>query len=448
MMITSLIQVNGASSGIRRSAQVVCGTKVARNPNMEKLKNGYLFPEIWQKQLAHMKKYPDAQIINLGIGDTTEPIPKIITSAMAEYSLGLSTVEGYKGYGAEQGNEELRKVIAETIYKDMGIQDTEVFVSDGAQCDIARLQLLFGSNVTIAVQDPTFPAYVDSGIILGQTGEYADYGRYNGIEYMRCAPENHFFPILSNIKPTDIIFFCSPNNPTGHAASRDQLVKLVEIAKRNGSIIVFDSAYAAYVSDDSPRSIYEIPGSKEVAIEVSSFSKSAGFTGVRLGWTVIPEELAYSNGSPILKDFDRIITTCFNGASNIVQAGGLACLSKEGQKDLHGVISFYKENANILAETLSSIGLQVYGGLNSPYIWVHFPGTKSWNMFAEILERTHIITVPGSGFGPSGESFLRISAFNHRELILEACRRFRRFFRTVPSISSYSLNQTDFFLHQ
>ncbi|XP_020572409.1 aminotransferase ALD1 homolog [Phalaenopsis equestris] len=270
-------------------------------------------------------------------------------------------------------------------------------------------------------------AYGDSGIIIGQTGEHAEQGKYNGIEYMKCAPENNFFPILSAVKPTDIIFFCSPNNPTGHAASRNQLIKLVETARRNGSIIVFDSAYAAYISDDSPRSIYEIPGSKEVAIEVSSFSKSAGFTGVRLGWTVIPEELSYSNGYPILRDFDRIISTCFNGASNIVQAGGLACLSQQGQMDLQEVINFYKENANILAETLSSIGLQVYGGLNSPYLWVQFPGTKSWAMFAEILERTHIITVPGSGFGPSGESFLRISAFNHRELILEACRRFTRF---------------------
>ncbi|KAG0485154.1 hypothetical protein HPP92_009233 [Vanilla planifolia] len=396
---------------------------------MEKLKNGYLFPEIGRKQLAHMKKYPDAEVINLGIGDTSEPIPRIITKAMAEYSLGLSTMEGYRGYGPEQGEKELRRAIAGTFYRNTGVKDTEVFISDGAQCDIARLQLLFGSNVTIAVQDPTFPAYVDSSIIIGQTGECADYGKYNRIEYLSCSPENLFFPNLSSIRPTDIIFFCSPNNPTGHAASRNQLEQLVETARRNGSIIVYDSAYAAYISDDSPRSIYEIPGSEEVAIEVSSFSKCAGFTGVRLGWTVIPEELRYSNGFAVHKDFDRIICTCFNGASNIAQAGGLACLTPEGHEALQGVISFYKENASILAETLSSIGLQVYGGQSSPYIWVHFPGAKSWEVFAEVLEKTHIITVPGSGFGPSGESFLRISAFNHRELIIEACNRFKRFFK-------------------
>ncbi|XP_038984474.1 aminotransferase ALD1 homolog [Phoenix dactylifera] len=404
-------------------------TRVPRNENIQKLRNSYLFPEIGMRQLAHMEKYPDAKVISLGIGDTTEPIPNIITSAMAEYSHALSSYEGYTGYGPEQGNQPLRKAIAETIYADMGIEESEVFVSDGTQCDISRVQLMLGSNVTIAVQDPTFPAYVESGIIMGQTGEYIEgNGRYMGVEYMRCSPENLFFPDFSSIPRTDVIFFCSPNNPTGHAASREQLQQLVEVARKNGSIIVYDSVYAAYISDDSPRSIYEIPGSKQVAIEISSLSKSAGFTGVRLGWTVVPEELKYSNGFPVSKDFDRIMCTCFNGASNVAQAGGLACLSEEGYEAIQGVINVYKENARTLRDTFSSIGLEVYGGTNSPYIWVHFPGRRSWDVFEEILERTHVITIPGCGFGPGGEGFIRVSSFNHRECILEASERLRTLF--------------------
>ncbi|WOL09417.1 aminotransferase ALD1 [Canna indica] len=398
---------------------------------MEKLRNGYLFPEIGMRQQAHMEKYPDASIISLGIGDTTEPIPRIITSPMAQHSHALSTREGYRGYGAEQGNKTLRKAISETIYKDMGIKDTEVFVSDGAQCDISRIQLLLGSDVTIAVQDPTFPAYVDSGIIMGQTGDcISATGKYAGIEYMKCGPENLFFPDLTSctFPTTDVIFFCSPNNPTGHAASRQQLQQLVEIARRNGSLIVYDSAYAAYISDDSPRSIYEIPGAKQVAIEISSFSKLAGFTGVRLGWTVVPHELTYSSGFPVHKDFDRIICTCFNGASSIAQVGGLACLSEQGRRAIEEVIAVYKDNAATLAEAFAGLGLEVYGGTNSPYVWVHFPGRRSWDVFNEILEKTHVITVPGCGFGPGGEGFIRVGAFSTKERIREACCRLRRLF--------------------
>ncbi|XP_064971355.1 aminotransferase ALD1 homolog [Musa acuminata AAA Group] len=417
----------GPSCSMMSQIKMVSQLKLSRNANMEKLRNGYLFPEIGMRQQEHLEKYPDAKIISLGIGDTTEPIPNIITSAMAEYSHALSTREGYRGYGAEQGNKTLRKTIAATIYGDMGIEDTEVFISDGAQCDISRVQLLLGSDVTIAVQDPTFPAYVDSGIIMGQTGDYvAGSSKYGGIEYMKCGPENLFFPDFSRIPRTDVIFFCSPNNPTGHAASREQLVQLVETAHRNGSLIVYDSAYAAYISDDSPRSIYEIPGAKEVAIEISSFSKSAGFTGVRLGWTVVPHELSYSDGFPVHKDFDRIICTCFNGASSIAQIGGLACLSEEGRKAMSKVIDVYKQNARTLAETFGSMGLEAYGGSNSPYVWVRFPGRRSWDVFTEILEKTHVITVPGCGFGPGGEGFIRVSSFNSEECVREACHRLTR----------------------
>ncbi|KAL7227761.1 hypothetical protein ACSBR1_022607 [Camellia fascicularis] len=408
--------------------EIVTGrcTKVARNLHMERLRNHYLFPEISARELEHIKKYPNENVIRLGIGNATEPIPEVITLAMSDFTRALSTPEGCRGYGAEQGNKELRKEIVKTFYGDLPVKDTEVFVSDGSQCDISRLQLLLGSNVTIAVQDPSFPAYIDSSVIIGQAGGFEDEtGKYQNIVYMKCGPQNHFFPDLSNTLRTDVIFFCSPNNPTGHAASREQLEQLVEFAKENGSIIVYDSAYAAYITDESPQSIYEIPGGREVAIEISSFSKIAGFTGVRLGWTVVPDELLFSNGFPVIHDFDRIVCTCFNGASNVAQAGGLACLSPEGAKAMLSVVDYYKENANILAETFASLGLNVYGGVNAPYLWVHCPGLRSWDVFNEILEKTHIITVPGSGFGPGGEEFIRVTTFGHRETILEASTRLK-----------------------
>ncbi|KAA8536314.1 hypothetical protein F0562_028792 [Nyssa sinensis] len=405
-------------------------TKVSRNENMAKLQAGYLFPEVARRKAAHMLKYPDAQVISLGIGDTTEPIPEVITSAMAKRSYALSTIEGYSGYGAEQGEKQLRAAIASTFYSNLGIEEADIFVSDGAKCDISRLQVLFGSSVTMAVQDPSYPAYVDSSVIMGQTGQFQkDVEKYGKIEYMKCNPENGFFPDLSTVPRTDVIFFCSPNNPTGSAASREQLTRLVQFAKENGSIIVYDSAYAIYMSDDNPRSIFEIPGAKEVAIETSSFSKYAGFTGVRLGWTVVPKELLFSDGFPVAKDFNRIVCTCFNGASNIAQAGGLACLSPEGFKAMHEVVAFYRENTSIIMETFNSLGFNVYGGTNAPYVWIHFPGQSSWDVFSEILEKTHVVTTPGSGFGPGGEGFIRVSAFGHRANVLEACRRFKELYK-------------------
>lgn len=404
-------------------------TKVHRNINLEKLRNGYLFPEIAQRERQHLEKYPNAKVISLGIGDTTQPIPDNISMSMANYARALATAEGYRGYGAEQGNKELRKAIAETCYKDVLVKDKEVFVSDGSQCDIARLLLVLGSNVTVAAQDPSFPAYIDSSVIVGQAGDLEDeVGKYRNIEYLECGPGNNFFPDLKGTSRTDIIFFCSPNNPTGHAATRNQLEQLVEFARNNGSIIIFDSAYAAYVTDDCPRSIFEIPGAREVAIEISSFSKFSGFTGVRLGWTVVPEELLFSSGFPVINDFNRIMCTCFNGASNIAQAGGLECLSSKGLEAVRSVVDYYKENTKILVDTLTSLGIKVYGGINAPYVWAHFPGRKSWDVFAEILEKTHITTVPGSGFGPGGEEYIRISGFAHRESIHEASRRLEALF--------------------
>ncbi|CAN1324828.1 Aminotransferase ALD1, chloroplastic [Linum perenne] len=366
------------------------------------------------RQLQHLKKFPDAKLISLGIGDTTEPVPNVVTSTMANFASGLSTVQGYRGYGAEQGNKELRSAIAETFYKDLNVKSSEIFVSDGAQSDIARLQ-----------------GYIDTSVIIGEAGDLDnETGRYNRIQYLKCGPQNNFFPDLTatTAAATDVIFFCSPNNPTGHAATRQQLEELVRFAKNNGSIIVYDSAYAAYITDDSPRSIFEIPGAKEVAVEISSFSKFAGFTGVRLGWTVVPTQLCFSNGFPLIHDFNRVVTTCFNGASNIAQTGGLECLSPQGFKAVQSRLNYYKENAEILLDALASLNLEAYGGVNAPYVWVHFPGTKSWDMFDTILDKAHIITVPGSGFGPGGQEFLRISAFGHRQSIQEATRRLKLLF--------------------
>ncbi|KAL3335792.1 hypothetical protein AABB24_031821 [Solanum stoloniferum] len=430
------VSMPGKTSGIVRcvatpsTEKTSYKTQVSRNENLAKLQAGYLFPEIARRRSAHMLKHPDAQIISLGIGDTTEPIPEVITSAMAKRAHELSTLNGYSGYGAEQGEKQLRASIASTYYANVGLEEDEIFVSDGAKSDISRLQVLFGSIVSMAVQDPSYPAYVDSSVIIGQTGQFQkDVEKYGNIAYMRCTPENGFFPDLSSVPRTDIIFFCSPNNPTGAAASREQLTKLVQFAKDNGSILVYDSAYAMYVCDDSPKSIFEIPGAKEVAIEVSSFSKYAGFTGVRLGWTAIPKALLYSDGFPVAKDFNRIVCTSFNGASNIAQAGGLACLSADGFKAMMDVVGYYKENTQIIMDTFNSLGYKVYGGKNAPYVWVHFPGRSSWEVFSEILEKTHVVTTPGSGFGPGGEGFVRVSAFGHRENVIEACRRFKELYK-------------------
>ncbi|CAI5531271.1 unnamed protein product [Closterium sp. Naga37s-1] len=404
-------------------------TGVKRNHNIGKLQAGYLFPEIARRRRAHLEKHPDAKIISLGIGDTTEPIPDVITAAMAKRAQGLSTPAGYSGYGAEQGEQALRAAICATWYSKLGITEDEVFVSDGAKCDIARLQMMFGADVTMACQDPSYPAYVDTSVMMGQTGLYVpETQQFGNVTYLRCTPENDFFPDLASAPRTDIIFFCSPNNPTGRAASRQQLQQLVDFARTNGSIIVYDCAYAIYIEDDSPKSIYEIPGADEVAIETGSFSKYAGFTGVRLGWSVVPAALRYADGHPVRADFNRVTCTCFNGASNVSQAGGLACLSPEGLEAMALLVSFYKENAAILKSTFQSLGFETHGGDNAPYVWVRFPGRSSWDVFAEILEKADIVTTPGSGFGPGGEGFVRASAFGNRANIEEAARRITKLY--------------------
>lgn len=387
-----------------------------RNPRMGCLKANYLFPEVNSRKKEFLLKHPDASLISLGIGDTTEPIPPFIAEALVKASAALGTKEGYSGYGPEQGQKLLREKIADKLY-DGRVKADEIFISDGAKCDLGRMQMLFGSDVSIAVQDPAYPVYIDGSLIQG----------VKTIVSMPCKPENDFFPDLKSTPRTDLIYFCSPNNPTGAVATRKQLEQLVAFAKTNRSIIIYDSAYANFIQDPKlPKSIFEIEGAREVAIELGSFSKIAGFTGVRLGWSIVPDELTYEDGGSVKNDWNRITSTIFNGASNISQAGGIAILEEDGLKEIASLTAFYMENTRIIRNVMLELGYEVYGGENAPYLWVRFKDKGSWQTFQEFLEKYHLITTPGVGFGPAGEGFLRFTAFGHRDNILLAVNRLRQ----------------------
>ena len=291
-----------------------------------------------------------------------------------------------------------------------------------------RVQQMFGPKVVSAVQDPSYPVYVDTSVMMGQTGnQNEETKQYDNIVYMPCTAENGFFPDLASLPRADVVYICSPNNPTGACATREQLEEAVRVCKEKGSILVFDAAYAPFIRTPGvPKSIYEIEGAEEVAMECNSFSKYAGFTGVRLGWTVVPSGLKFSDGTPVRNDFNRVMTTAFNGASNIVQAGGLACLDKEGMKEIDTLIDYYLENAKLLKDAMESIGYKVFGGTDAPYVFVQLPeGKSSWDAFSEILESAQVVTIPGAGFGPGGEGYLRLSAFASRENVEEACTRLK-----------------------
>jgi LL-diaminopimelate aminotransferase len=399
-------------------------TRVRRNQCFANLSAGYLFPEVAKRRRAFQDRNPGVRVISLSVGNTTEPLTPTIAEGLRSGAEKLATREGYTGYGDEQGMAELRDAIAKRMYR-CPIEADEVFVSDGAKCDIARLQTMFGRGVRVAVQDPAYPVYVDGSVISGAAGgARSDGSGYKGITYLPCTPENDFFPDLDAAKKADLIYFCSPNNPTGACATRKQLEKLVAFARSRGCIIVFDAAYAEYISDpDLPKSIFEIEGAREIAIEVNSFSKPIGFTGVRLGWTVVPRELRFADGTSVSKDWNRVMTTLFNGASNIAQAGGLAAMTDKGLSEMRSTVAYYMGNAAVIKKGLDSLGVENYGGVNAPYIWARFPGESSWDAFARILESCAVVTTPGSGFGPSGESFLRFSAFGHREDVEEAVGR-------------------------
>jgi LL-diaminopimelate aminotransferase len=328
---------------------------------------------------------------------------------------------------------ELREKISSVYYGGKFSAD-EIFISDGAKCDIGRLQLLFGSFISIAVQDPSYPVYVDGSVLIGAAGgmiqrvSSAGAGTvYDEVLYLPCTIKNNFFPELSWLPSKCLIYFCSPNNPTGAVSDRDQLAFLIKTALKKRSIVIFDAAYGEFIRNPAyPKSIYEIDGAKECAIEVNSFSKSAGFTGVRLGWSVVPKELKYTSGESINADWSRVVSTIFNGASNIAQAGGLAALDDEGQKEIRSLTDFYLGNAKLIKDALQGLGIDSIGGEDSPYIWARFPNCDSWAVFNQILENCHIVTTPGAGFGPAGDEYIRFSSFGHRADVEEACQRLKK----------------------
>lgn len=388
------------------------------NPNYDKLSAGYLFPEIGRRTRAFLDSRPGVEVMRLGIGNTTEPLTPTALAGLHAGVDKLANRDTYSGYGDEQGNEALRAALARR-YAGYGVEldVDEFFISDGAKPDTANIQSIFGPDNVVAVQDPAYPVYVDTNVIGGRTGR-ASNGSYEGLIYMPCTDANGFFPDLPDRK-ADLIYLCSPNNPTGAVATHEQLARMVHYARGHKAVIIFDSAYSAYISDPTlPRSIYEVEGAKECAIEINSFSKEAGFTGVRLGWSIVPKA-AVCEDAPAGKLHSlwfRRQTTMFNGASNIVQDGGLAVLSDAGQRECRELIAYYMGNAALIRSGLESLGIQVYGGVNAPYIWMETPGgLSSWEFFDKLLEEAHVVGTPGSGFGPSGEGYFRLSAFGHRE---------------------------------
>jgi LL-diaminopimelate aminotransferase len=398
---------------------------ITRNPRIANLKAGYLFPEIARRRREYQAAHPEAKIISLGVGNTTEPVLPHIGAGLVEGARRLGVAETYSGY-QDEGLLELREKISAVFYGKVpgpAFGPDEIFISDGAKCDIGRLQLLFGSAIPVAVQDPSYPVYVDGSVLIGAAGPWDGSG-YGGITYLPCTARNGYFPDLERLPENGLFYFCSPNNPTGAVATGEQLSTLVRAARKKGCLVIFDAAYAEYIRDPAlPKSIFEIEGARECAIEVNSFSKTAGFTGVRLGWTVVPKELRYAGGERVNADWSRVTGTIFNGASNIAQYGALAALDPEGIREIRELCDFYLGNARLIRKTLNGSGVSSTGGGNSPYIWAEFPGRDSWDVFAEILEKCQVVTTPGSGFGPAGEGFIRFSAFGHRAGVEEACAR-------------------------
>lgn len=402
------------------------------NENYLKLSAGYLFPEISRRVNSFLESNPGAKIIKMGIGDVTEPLPQSVITAMHSAVDEMASRESFRGYGPEQGYPFLRQAIVDRCFRPRGVDldIDEVFVSDGSKCDSANLLDIFGASNTIAVCDPVYPVYVDTNVMAGHTGPKGDDGRYAGLVYLPMTDENDFVPPFPD-RPVDLIYLCCPNNPTGTVLSRDVLRQWVEFADKNDAIIFFDAAYEAYITDGSiPHSIYEIEGAKRCAIELRSFSKTAGFTGTRCAYTIIPKELTGRTESGSTQKlhslWSRRQSTKFNGVSYIVQRGAEAALSEQGSKQIAELVDFYMSNAELLRTGLSEQGYKVFGGVNAPYVWLKTPdGMSSWEFFDDLLNRLQIIGTPGSGFGASGEGFFRLSAFNSRENIESALQRIK-----------------------
>ena len=396
------------------------------NRNYLKLPGSYLFSTIGKKVREYSEKNPRAEIIRLGIGDVTKPLSESVTDALHKAVTEMGNEETFKGYAPDLGYEFLRKVISEKDFKERGcdIDADEIFISDGAKCDCGNIQEIFGVENRVAVCDPVYPVYVDSNVMAGRTGEYdAGTGRFKDVIYMPCSAENGFTPEIPDETP-DLIYLCFPNNPTGAVIKKDKLQKWVDHANEKGSVILYDAAYEAYISEeDVPHSIYECEGARNCAIEFRSFSKTAGFTGLRLGFTVIPKDLKVEN--ECLWDlWARRHGTKYNGAPYIVQRAGEAVYSEKGRKEVGTQIEYYMGNAKIILNGLKEAGYTVSGGVNAPYIWLKTPGTMtSWEFFDELLTKANVVGTPGSGFGPNGEHYFRLTAFGNREKTKEAVER-------------------------
>ncbi len=402
---------------------------VKLNENFQKLPGSYLFSEIARRVAAYQGQNPDAKLIRLGIGDVTRPLVPAVIGAMHRAVDEMGRAETFQGYGPDHGYAFLREAIAQHDYAARGAQITadEIFISDGAKSDCGNIGDLFGQDNIVAVCDPVYPVYVDTNAMAGRAGEYdVQGGRWTNIVYMPVTAENGFLPALPTGR-ADLIYLCFPNNPTGTTATRAQLREWVDYANRAGAILLFDSAYEAFITEpEVPHTIYEIPGAETCAIEFRSFSKTAGFTGTRCAYTVVPKAL--TRGGQSLRDmWARRQSTKFNGVPYIVQRGAEAVYTPEGQKQVREVIDFYLQNARTIREGLSQAGLAVYGGVNSPYVWFKTPdGASSWDFFDRLLHEANVVTTPGAGFGPSGEGYIRVTAFGTAEATKEAVERIGR----------------------
>ena len=399
------------------------------NENFLKLPGNYLFSEVARRVNTFKTTHPQANIIRLGIGDVTRPLPQASIQAMHRAVEELTRTESFHGYGPEQGYDFLIEEIIKHDYSPRGItlSQSEVFISDGAKSDTGNIGDILARDNTIGVTDPVYPVYIDSNVMAGRAGDLVD-GKWTNITYMPCIAENNFVPALPDHR-VDIIYLCYPNNPTGTTLTRAELKKWVDYALANDALIMYDAAYEAYISeDDVPHSIYEIKGARKVAIEFRSFSKTAGFTGVRCGYTIVPKEVTActETGERVQLNplWNRRQCTKFNGASYITQRGAEAIFTPEGQRQVKETIAYYMENARIMREGLQSAGFQIYGGVNAPYIWLKTPeGKTSWQFFNELLYEVNIVGTPGVGFGPSGEGYFRLTAFGKREDSIEAMER-------------------------
>ncbi|MCI6811925.1 MAG: LL-diaminopimelate aminotransferase [Lachnospiraceae bacterium] len=401
------------------------------NEHYLKLQGSYLFSTIAKKVAEYQKEHPQAEVIRLGIGDVTQPLVPAIIEALHNAVEEMGTTEGFHGYGPEQGYEFLRECIAREDYQNRGcpISAEEIFISDGAKQDVGNIQEIFGLGNRVAVCDPVYPVYVDTNVMAGRTGEFnVRTGGYEGLIYLKCLEENGFSPRLPGEKP-DLIYLCFPNNPTGMAITRTALQEWVDYANQNGSVILYDAAYEAYITEEGiPHSIYECEGARRCAIEFHSFSKNAGFTGLRLGYTVIPRELS-CNGVSLHELWNRRHGTKYNGAPYLVQRAGEAVYSSEGKAQLKEQVAYYMENARLIREELKAAGFTVYGGVNAPYIWLKVPERmSSWEFFDDLLKKAQVVGTPGVGFGQGGEGFFRLTAFGTRENTLKALERIKRFY--------------------